>query len=73
MRSRGQETISGDSEARPSSTIGETMMLPRTIPCLTDKQWTSLEEALDRGPTPEMRERLKKAIERAKKIKRGME
>jgi transcriptional/translational regulatory protein YebC/TACO1 len=44
-------------------------MLPRTIPCLTGEQWEVLEAALKRGPTPEMRERLKKAIERAKKIK----
>ena len=49
--------------------LGQMFMLPRTIPCLTDEQWASLEEALERGPTPEMRERLKKAIERAKKIK----
>lgn len=46
-------------------------MLPRPIPTLTKKQWMALEEALERGPTPEMQERLKKAIERAKKLKWG--
>lgn len=45
-------------------------MLPRTIPILTKEQWALLEEALKRGPTLEMQERLKQAIERAKKMNR---
>ncbi len=44
-------------------------MLPKPIPALSDKQWAFIEQRLDQPAPPEMQERLKQAIENAKKIK----
>ncbi len=44
-------------------------MLPKPIPSLTEKQWEFIAQRLDKPVPPEMQERLKQAIENAKKIK----
>ena len=44
-------------------------MLPKPVPALTDKQWEYIAQRLDKPAPAEMQERLKQAIENAKKIK----
>lgn len=44
-------------------------MLPKPVPALTDKQWEYIAQRLDKPAPAEIQERLKQAIENAKKIK----
>ena len=44
-------------------------MLPKPIPTLSEKQWEYIAQRLDKPAPAEMQERLKRAIENAKKIK----